>query len=125
MNSTRLTVSPSQEVIQIKLPPLGLEAILGSPMTGDVVHMLRGDGELVGQCGVMRSQAVFRVSAGKGSRTPTPLRADGFEPSAYAIPPPRRVRKGLCHNLAAPEPVAVTSTYPPGPKTTQAEKRPW
>ena len=29
------------------------------------------------------------MRAEEGSRTPTPLRADGFEPSAYAIPPPR------------------------------------
>jgi hypothetical protein len=28
-------------------------------------------------------------SAGEGSRTPMSFRTDGFEPSAYTIPPPR------------------------------------
>jgi hypothetical protein len=29
-------------------------------------------------------------SAGEGSRTPMSFRTDGFEPSAYTIPPPRQ-----------------------------------
>ena len=47
---------------------------------------------------------------GKGSRTPTPLRADGFEPSAYTIPPPRQGRHRFCHNLAVAVSRAVPST---------------
>lgn len=41
------------------------------------------------------SQMPIFSCAGKGSRTPTPLRADGFEPSAYTIPPPRRAASSI------------------------------
>lgn len=36
--------------------------------------------------------ATFKAAlcAEEGSRTPTPNWADGFEPSAYTIPPPRQ-----------------------------------
>ena len=37
-------------------------------------------------------------SAGKGSRTPMSLRTDGFEPSAYTIPPPRPSPESVCHS---------------------------
>jgi pyruvate kinase len=43
------------------------------------------------RCGWPRSRDLG--STGKGIRTPTGLRPDGFEPSAYTIPPPRRVRR--------------------------------
>lgn len=39
---------------------------------------------------------IFNCSTGKGIRTLTPLRATGFEPVAYTIPPPRQGGCGIC-----------------------------